>query len=326
VVVDRRKTLARFGKYRIVERLGEGGMCHVFRARHDEAKHDCALKLLKDSRKDDAEILDLFITEADVSMLLDHPNLVRTYDAGEIDGRYYIAMELIEGSTLEHVFARAVKRAVPLPQDFALYMISEVLEGLQALHTVKAKSGRDLGLVHRDITPSNVFLSFDGRVIVGDLGAAHVEAYGSHNPGVVLGKIGYLAPEAVIGEEIDRRADLFAAGVVLYELLTGVRLFVNASDDELMQQIAEVRIERPRRYNPHIGRELETVMLKALAKRPKDRFESAEEMHYAFEPYWSTAIGNPFALAALMAALYREEVVTWWKRKNQIPTPSTSAQ
>lgn len=315
---DPRKTLARFGSYRIVERIGDGGMCHVFRARHDDVEYDCALKLLKEARRQDEQILDLFITEADLSLLLDHPNLVQTYDAGEIDGRYFIAMELIEGGTLDQVLARAKKRRLPVPQDFGLYVISEVLEGLHALHSAKAKTGRSLGLIHRDVTPSNIFLSFDGRAILGDLGAAHIQAYGDLNPRVVLGKIGYLAPEMVLAEEIDRRADLFAAGVVLYEFLTGVRLFANASDEELMERIAETRIDPPRRLNPHLHRDLEAVVMRALSHRPRDRFETAEEMLYELEPFWSKSIGNPYALAAMMAALYKDEVSKWWKRRNQI--------
>ncbi len=312
---DLRKTLARFGKYRIVERLGEGGMCHVFRARHDDHEYDCALKLLKEHRRSDEQILELFINEADLSLLLDHPNLIRTYDAGEIDNRYYIAMELIEGGTLQELLARAKSRRIPIPQDFGLLVISEVLEGLSALHTAKARTGRELGLVHRDITPSNIFLSFDGRVILGDLGAMHIQAYGNFNPNVVLGKIGYLAPEMVLGEEIDLRADLFAVGVVLYEMLTSSRLFFGGTDQELMEQIAEVRIARPRRLNPHLSKELEAVIMRALSRRPKERHDTAEAMIYELERCWSTQLANPYGLAALMAGLYREEVAAWWERR-----------
>jgi eukaryotic-like serine/threonine-protein kinase len=302
---DSRKTLARFGKYRIVERLGEGGMCHVFRARHDDADYDCALKLLKEHRRKDEQILDLFITEGDLSLLLDHPNLIRTYDAGEIDGRYYIAMELIEGATLLDFMHSAKQRRIPVPLDFGLFVVSEVLEGLEALHTAKSRTGRDLGLVHRDITPSNIFLSYDGRAILGDLGALHIQAYGEANPGVVLGKIGYLAPEMVLGEDIDARADLFAVGVVLWEIITGARAFHGASDEELMVAIAEVRISRPRRLNPHLTRELEDVVMKSLSRRPKERYETAEEMMYELTTSWSKTIANPYTLAALMNAFKR---------------------
>ena len=302
---DARKTLARFGKYRIVERLGEGGMCHVFRARHDDADYDCALKLLKEHRRQDEQILDLFINEADLSLLLDHPNLIRTYDAGEIDGRYYIAMELIEGSTLLDFLATAKERRIPLPLDFGLFVISEVLEGLEALHTAKSRTGRDLGLVHRDITPSNIFLSYDGRAILGDLGALHIQAYGEANPSVVLGKIGYLAPEMVLGEDIDQRADLFAVGVVLWEILTGARAFSGGTDEELMEAIAEVRLARPRRLNPHLSRELDDVVMRSLSRRPKERYETAEEMMYELTTCWSKMIANPHSLAAVMTALRR---------------------
>jgi serine/threonine-protein kinase len=224
-------------------------------------------------------------------------------------------MELIEGGTLQDLLARARQRRIPLAQDFGLFVVSEILEGLNALHSASSRTGRELGLVHRDITPSNIFLSFDGRAVLGDLGALHIQAYGESNPNVVLGKIGYLAPEMVLGEDIDRRADIFAVGVVLYELITSSRLFFGGSDEELMEQIAEVRIARPRRLNPHISRELENIVMRALSRRPKERFETAEEMMYELTTCWSKQIANPYGLAAMMAALYKEEVAAWWLRR-----------
>lgn len=306
---------SKFGRYTIKEHLGEGGMCHVFRAQREGESHDCALKMLKENRRKDEQIRELFITEADLSLLLDHPNLIRTFDAGEVGERLYIAMELIEGGSLGHLLKRAKDAEVPLPQDFVLYIVSEVLEGLHALHTAQGATGRPLGLIHRDISPHNIFLSFDGRVILGDFGVAHIQAYGDSQPEVVLGKIGYLAPEMVLGEEIDQRSDLFAVGVVLHELLTETRLFAEGTDEELMEKIAEVRVPRPKRIRPELTRELELKIMRALARKPKERFDSAESMLYALEPCWSKKLGNPYALSALMAALYKDEVLQWQKRR-----------
>lgn len=301
----------KFGPYTIFERLGQGGMCVVFRARHADMSEDCALKVLRPDRRADERVLDLFITEADLSMLLDHPNLVRTYDAGEHEGRYYIAMELIEGGTLGDLLGQCQRRDIRLPQDFSLYVVSEILEGLHHLHEASGATGRPLGLIHRDVTPQNIFLSFDGRVILGDFGVALIQAYGDASPGEVLGKLGYLAPEMVSMEEVDRRADIFAAGVVLYELLTGQRLYAGDDEEEVLADIAEARVPRPTRVRESISRPLEAAVLEALTKRPRDRFETAEAMLYALEPHWSRHVGNPYALAALLAALYPEQAAAW---------------
>jgi serine/threonine-protein kinase len=310
-----KKRAAQFGEYQVFERLGEGGMCHVFRARKRGETNDCALKVLKDEQRQDERVLNLFLTEADVALLLDHPNLIATYDAGEVNGRYYIAMELIEGRTLAEIVEACNKQRIQMPGDFVLYIVNEILEGLQGLHSASGKTGRPLGLIHRDVTPHNIFVSYEGRVTLGDFGIAHIAAYGDADPGQAIGKIGYLAPEVVLQEDIDHRADIFAAGIVLYELLTDKRLFEEGTDEELMQAIADARVERPRMFEPNMSRGLEAQIMRALAKRARDRFESAEEMTYALEPYWSKLIGNPKAIAGFMGGLFREEARAYrWKR------------
>lgn len=313
--------VAQLGDYTITERIGEGGMCHVFRARRKGAKKDCALKLLKEDRRRDEEILNLFLTEADVALLVDHPNLIATYDAGEINGRYYIAMELIEGRTLDELVARCEKLRLDIPIDFSLFIVTEILEGLHALHAAVGNTGRPLGLIHRDVTPHNIFVAYDGRVILGDFGVAHIQAYGDIEPGQALGKIGYLCPEVVLAEEIDCRADIFSAGIVLYELLTGTRLFNKGSDEDLMLAIAEARVPRPRTIDPALSRGLETAAMHALTKRPKDRFESAETMIYELEPFWSKLLGNPIAVSAFMSGVFRDEYRAW-RTLRQSQTPS----
>lgn len=286
-------------------------MCLVFRARRDGESRDCALKLLRQDQRQDPRVLEMFLTEADISLLLRHPNLMKTYDAGDVKGRYYIAMELIEGASLAELQAEARRRDVHLPPDFVMFILSEVLDGLEALHQATSPDGRALGLVHRDVTPHNIFVGFDGRVILGDFGIAQIGAYGGAEIAGAMGKIGYLPPEALMGEEVTARADVFAVGVNLFELLTGSRLYEVGSDEEIMEEIVEGRIPRPRKLNQGITKALESEIMKALARRPKDRFESAEEMLYALEPHWSPVIGNPRALSAFMTALFREKARKW---------------
>ncbi|MEL7369469.1 MAG: serine/threonine-protein kinase [Myxococcota bacterium] len=297
----------RFGPYEVASELGRGGMCHVYRARHDNHEYDVALKLLREDRRKDEQMVEMFITEADLAMLLDHPNLIRTYDAGEIDNNHYIAMELVEGGSLERLLRRGREIAAPLPLDFALFVVSEVLEGLHALHTAAGHTGRPLGLIHRDVTPQNIFLSFDGRVILGDFGVALIRAYGASDPRLVMGKLGYLAPEMVLMENVDHRADLFAASIVLWELLTGQRLFHGGGETAVLERIADAKVARPSKHRTNLPTGLDDVLLKGLARRPKDRFESAEAMLYALEPFWSRTLAGPQGLAAYLSASFPSE-------------------
>ncbi len=309
------KKTVKFGPYELLGRLGEGGMCHVFRARRREDGRMCALKLLKEDQRSDERVLDLFITEADLSLMLAHPNLIETFDAGEVDGRYYIAMELIEGANLDEIARYSRRIGIVFPPDFALYVINEVLDGLDALHDATAKTGRPLGLVHRDVTPSNVFVCFDGRVIVGDFGIAHIMAYGDMDRGQAVGKLGYLAPEVVTGDGIDRRADIFAVGIIVWELLTGQRLFKSEDDDAIMHAIAESTVPRIRKLKPGLHKDLEAVVMKSLTKRPRDRWHSAEQMRLALEPYWSDLIGHHDAMSGFMTGLLPEASLKWRQRR-----------
>lgn len=305
----------KFGDYTLTGRLGEGGMCHVFRARRSGDLQDCALKMLKEELRQDERIVDLFVTEADLSLLLRHPNLVETFDAGEAQGRHYIAMELIEGGNLREILAQCERIGIELPPDFAMYVITEVLEGLQAVHTAVGHSGDELGLVHRDVTPQNVFVSFDGRVILGDLGIAHIRAYGEAEAGTAIGKIGYLSPEQASGEPIDARSDLFSVAVILFELLTGTRLYDSESEKEILVAIAEARAPKLRKLKPGLSRALESTMQKALMRKPRDRYQTAEELALALEPHWSPMIGNPRSLGALMSGLFRDEAREFHDRR-----------
>lgn len=303
-----------FGPYQIRERLGEGGMCYVFRAARADHDHEFALKLLKDTHRNDPRMRQLFTTEVDVALLLDHPNLVKSHDAGEVDGRLYLAMELVEGGSLDALMHALVERRFPMPPDMALFIVTEMLEGLHALHETSGRTGRPLGLVHRDVTPHNIFLSFDGRVMLGDFGVAHIQAYGEAEPEETLGKLGYLAPEIVHGEEIDRRSDLFSVGLVLYELLTGRAAYDAATEEEGLAQAADARFPRPSKFLPHLDRGLEGVLLRSLARRPRDRFQTAEEMAVELEPYWSKTLANPFLLQSVLTAVRPHESRAWRAR------------
>lgn len=313
---DRPRT-AQFGEYTITGKLGEGGMCIVYRARKQGDLQDCALKMLREERRSDERVLDLFVTEADLSLLLHHPNLIETYDAGEHAGRYYIAMELVEGANLKEIISQCERIGLELPPDFALFLVSEILEGLEAIHEAAGRSGAKLGLVHRDVTPHNVFVSFDGRVILGDLGIAHIQAYGETEMGVAVGKLGYLSPEQAVGEHIDGRSDLFAVAVILFELLTGRRLYEGPSEQAVLADIAEAKAPKLRKIKPALSRDLESLLNKALQRKTKDRFQTAEEMVLALHPFWSPTLGNPRSLGGLMRGIFREEARAFDERRRR---------
>ena len=295
--------MVQFGPYRILERIGEGGMCQVFRARHQDADADCALKVLRDDVLDDARIRDLFMTEADLSLLLRHRNLVRSDDAGECQGRAYIAMELLDGGTLDDLAERLASEGAPLPDDLVLFVVSEMLRGLDALHDAKGGSGRPLGIVHRDVTPHNVFLGLDGRVVLGDYGVAHIEAHGADLDPDVPGKLAYLAPESLTKGPVDRRADVFSTGVFLYELLLGRRPFQARDDSTTMDLIVDARTTRPRRIRADLPIELDNLMMSTLAKRPRDRPQTAAALREALEPFFDRQLANERILGALMQSL-----------------------
>lgn len=300
-----------FGRYRIIERVGEGGMCHVFRALSQDDS-EVALKILKDEFKDDPRFRTMFTTEAEVTMALDHTNLIRGFDSGEHMGRLFLAIELVEGCSLDELVESAHRRGFPIPPDLALYIVSEVLDGLHALHETTSSGGVPLMLVHRDVSPDNIFLAFDGRVVLGDFGVAQIQDIGASV--VPLGKLGYMAPEMVQGGDLDRRADVFSAGVILYELITGARAFPAETDEEGLALLAEAKVQRPSRMRPDIDRNLEELMLKALARRPQGRFQTAEEMLVELGSTWSQVLGNPRSLEALLAAMRPKEAKAWATR------------
>lgn len=292
-----------FGPYRILERIGEGGMCQVFKVRRDDLGIDCALKVLREGARRDPRLRDLFVTEADLSLLLQHPNLIRTYDADEVDGRAYIVMELLDGGTLDDLRMALDVEGSPFPDDLALFVVSEMLAGLDALHEAKGETGRPLGIVHRDVTPHNVFLGRDGRVVLGDYGVAAIQAHGDEIEQEVPGKLAYLAPETIARDVVDRRADVFSAGVILYELLLGRRPFEADDEADTIDLILEARVTRPRRLRPDLPAELEAVLLSALARRPRDRPPTAAALREALVPFIDPGLAHPRLLGALMQSL-----------------------
>jgi serine/threonine protein kinase len=251
-----------FGRYRLLDRVAIGGMAEVFLARTssiDGFDKDLIIKRIRPELTRDETFVSMFIDEARVSIALSHPNVVQVFDFGAVptdDGTsYYLAMEYVNGCDLGALLQLDEFDAKGLPPEVALYVVGQVCRGLDYAHNLRNRRGDALHVIHRDISPRNVLLSYDGGVKVADFGIAKTKNRISQTqPGMVLGKLVYMAPEHALGQEIDARADIFAAGAVLWELLTGHQLYGGQLTPEAMQRIWVADVERPSTYAKRVGR------------------------------------------------------------------------
>ncbi len=299
-----------FGPYQLIQEVGNGGVARVHRARHIHPRYAetlFAIKVLHEELSANPQVVQLFRNEAYVLAMLNHANVVRTFEAGEQDQKLFIAMEFIDGRDLDQLIFRAKKAGIEIPMGIMLHIASEVLQGLSFAHDLCDADGNRLNLVHRDVNPANVFLSYDGRIKLGDFGVAAIAAGEVEKSREVAGKIGYFAPEQLAGEKVDQRADLFAVGVMMWEMLCGQRLFAGTDQDQVMRLNARAKIPRPSKVNPYIDGELEAVVLKALERRPADRFPSAREMLAELKPCLASHASMTLAVAALMRKAFLRE-------------------
>lgn len=312
-----------FGKYLLLERINVGGMAEVFKAKSfgvEGFERLVAVKRILPSIAEDKEFITMFIDEAKIAALLTHANIAHVFDLGIVGDSYYIAMEYVQGKDLRTIFDRARKRGEPIPVPMACFVMMKVCEGLDYAHNKKDTSGRDLHIVHRDVSPQNVLVSYDGEVKIVDFGIAKAASKaGKTQAGILKGKFGYMSPEQVRGLPLDRRSDVFSVGIVLYELLTGERLFVGESDFSTLEKVRNVEIMPPSTYNRRIPEELEQIVLKALARDPDDRYQTALDLHDDLQSFMYTS-GNFFApkdLAAYMRKAFADEIAKESARDEQ---------
>lgn len=278
--------MEQFGPYTLVQRIGAGGMCEVFRARRQGVDHEVALKRLHPHMQDQSAALDLFLTEADVGVMLSHPNLVNSLESDEVQGRYYIAMELIDGMDLAKLMRLGRDHGLVLDEPLSIFVVTQLCAGLHYLHNACSPRGHHFGIVHRDVSPDNVFVTRQGEVKLADFGIAKVGRLESVTTllGGVKGKVAYMAPEQIRGETLDPRTDLFSAALILYELLTGVQPYGQKDGESEVEQALRVRdadIVPMGKLEPDLPAELDQALRQALHKRPKKRFANCEEL--AFE-------------------------------------------
>ena len=279
----------RFGKFVLIDRIGRGGMADVFRGMlqgADGFTKECAVKVILPSLAEDPHFVRMFIDEARVAVWLNHPNVVQIYDLGQVEGQYFIAMEYVSGKDLLDLLAARARTKLRIPVPVAVYIAIQVLRGLDFAHHATSPIGEPLTIVHRDVSPSNILLSYQGHVKVADFGIAksglqsNLTEGGTHK-----GKMGYMSPEQVTGQEIDLRSDLFAAGVVLFELLTMSRLFKAPSDLDVMLKIRDVSIAEELTRLRDVPIALRDILLRALSRSANDRFASGTDFADALQDF-----------------------------------------
>ncbi len=257
-------------------------MAEVFKAKSygvEGFEKVIAIKRILPSMGEDREFIKMFIDEAKIVGQLAHANICQIFELGRTDGAHFIAMEYIWGKDLLQIQNRARKLKQPMPAAMAAFIVAKVLEGLDYAHKKRDALGRPLEIVHRDCSPQNVLISYEGEVKIIDFGIAKAASRSSKTQaGVLKGKFGYMSPEQVRGLPLDRRSDLFAAGTILYECLSGDRLFVGETDFSTLEKVRNVDIPRPRDVNPNIPEAVEKIILKALAKDSSDRYQWGSEM------------------------------------------------
>ncbi|HSO31428.1 MAG TPA: protein kinase [Labilithrix sp.] len=284
-------TDAAFGKYTLLALLGQGGMADVYLAALEGPEGFgfaklVVLKRLRASLATDREFVSMLVDEARIAAKLNHPNVVQTHEVGVIDQEYYIAMEYLEGQPLNQIVQRTADGEA-MSLAFKLGIIRDLLAGIHHAHELTDFDGAPLGLVHRDVTPQNVFVTYDGQVKVVDFGIAKARGRATETQqGVLKGKVRYMSPEQASGQEIDRRADIFSAGVILWELLTGERMWKGLDDVAIIQKLMLDKIpSSPRAVAPGVAPALDAIVSKALARKKADRYATAQELQLEIEHF-----------------------------------------
>jgi serine/threonine protein kinase len=273
--------------YQILAKLAVGGMAEIFLVRGASVagvERYCVLKRILRERAADAQFAQMFLDEARLAAQLQHPNIASVYDIGMLGDSYFFTMEYVHGETVRALLARSQELRRPVPLACALTIVAGAAAGLHHAHQRYARDGRPLGIVHRDVSPSNVMVSFEGNVKIVDFGVAKAANRAVETrSGTVKGKISYLSPEQCRGDRVDRRSDLFSLGIVMWELLTCTRLYRRPSDFDSMTAIVHESPEPPSKRRAEVPRAVDDIVLRLLAKSAGDRFQTAAEVLEAIE-------------------------------------------
>ena len=276
-----------FGHYRLLDRIAVGGMAEVWKARMSGVEgfqKTVAIKKILPQMTDNSDFIGMFIDEAKLAAQLNHPNITHIYDLGKIGRDYYIAMEYVDGPNLRNTLTQARRKGMPLPAGMALLIAARLASALDYAHRKRDFDDRELELVHRDVSPQNVLLSYEGDIKLCDFGIVKAVSKATHTQmGALKGKLQYMSPEQAWGRTVDARSDIFSLGSLLFEMLTGERLFAGDNEISVLDAVRECYVRSPREIDPSVPQSAERIVLKALAKEPDDRYENAGEMQQELE-------------------------------------------
>lgn len=305
----------RLGRYTLFAHIGQGGMANIFLAQAEAGLAGSRLVVIKEilprlSRE--AAFIDMLVSEAKLAARLGHANVAKVEDLGRVDGSIFIAMEYVEGIDAREMLRRCARSSIPLPVEFSLRIVTEVLRGLDYAHRARGDDGDRLGIVHRDVSPSNILLSFEGEVKLCDFGIARANAFAdAASEQVIVGKAGYMSPEQARGEALDVRADVFAVGIILWEALAGRRLYRVGEGERLIDaaRAAQIPDLPPRGLDRES--ELFAIVRRALATDREDRHPSAAAMLSDLDEYVAGArmLASPIRFGDWLMENFGKEVV-----------------
>jgi serine/threonine-protein kinase len=307
-------SLENYGNYQLVKKLAMGGMAQIYLARRKGADASSELVVVKrilPHLAENLEFVRMFLDEARIAARLAHPNIVQIHDLGAQDDSFFLAMEYIHGEDVRRMCKRANLRGRPLPVPLACRIIIDACAGLDYAHKKTDPSGKPLDIVHRDVSPQNILVSFDGAVKVVDFGIAKAADQATvTRSGVLKGKYSYMSPEQAAGQRVDCRSDVFALGVVLYEMVTNTRLFKRPTDMQTLSAVAECQVTPPSQVSPRVPPELDAIVMKALARDPATRYSEALQLQVALEEWLSThqQAATTADLSAFVRELYAERI------------------
>jgi serine/threonine protein kinase len=287
LVAARAAVTKTLGRYQLVKHLAQGGMADVLLARTNGIEgfeRHVVLKRIREDQARDARYVEMFLDEARLAAMLHHHNVVQVNDIGQENGEYFFAMEYVHGEDVRALLSRISERSGQLPLEHVLAIVCAAAAGLHHAHEQRGPDRKLLGIVHRDVSPMNILIGYDGGVKVADFGIAKAAHRTTETrSGTLKGKVAYMSPEQCVGEAVDRRSDVFSLGIVLYELLTVRRLFKAENDFLTMTAIVLGYIPPPSKFRRDLPPELEAIVFKALANKPEDRYATAQELRLALE-------------------------------------------
>ena len=300
-----------FGKFDLLRRIASGGMAEVFAARMSSVggfEKMVALKRILPDLAERPEYVNMFLDEARIAASLNHPNIVQVYDIDAVDGQYFMTMEYLRGHDLRFVLKELKRSGAGMPLPLALRIVSEVAGGLHYAHERRGIDGKPLGIVHRDVSPKNIFITFDGVIKLLDFGIAKAhQRLSVTRSGTLKGRYPYMAPEQVVEDAVDARADVFALGICLWEMTVGRRLFEGKTAYEILKRIRDQPVPRPSQIVPGYSPTVEAVVMRALAKNRDERYPSCLAMQRDLEKAGALGVHQSAgAVATLMEDLFGE--------------------